>query len=137
MRWRDESSKGSRHEKRWRNPSPSFSLKPSSPFFISLRSKRAAAQADDLAVPAGRIFQRPLLRGEVDVDQAEAVVVGALPLHVVEKAPVEVAGEFHAVGRGAAELQEIAARVVDALGVVYAAVHRYPVGVREAVLGDG
>src|SRR4051794_22924393 len=50
-----------------------------------------AVAGDHIGVPPGRVLRRTTLVGEVDVDQAEALVVAPRPLEVVEQGPHVVA----------------------------------------------
>ena len=79
--------------------------------------------------------RRPLLRGPVDVDDAEAHVVSVRPLEVVEQRPLEVAAHVHAFVDRRPERPQVGVEVADATHVMDGpVVDRVVVG--HAVLGD-
>ena len=63
-------------------------------------------------------FRRPLLRPEVDIDETEPVGKTVPPLEIVHQAPVKIAFDGHALGRGAAEMAEMIAQEHDAIGII-------------------
>src|ERR1035438_4003365 len=65
-----------------------------------------AVLADDLLVEAGAEFGGALLGFEVDVDDAEALVISVGPLVVIEQTPDEVTFHGDALRDGAMELAE-------------------------------
>src|ERR1035438_9013831 len=70
-----------------------------------------AVLADDLLVEAGAEFGCALLGFEVDVDDAEALVISVGPLVVIEQTPDEVTFHGDALRDGAMELAEVVAQV--------------------------
>src|ERR1700728_420430 len=64
------------------------------------------------------LLDRPRLRGVIDEDHTEALLVAPRPLEVIEQRPHEVAGERHPVGDRPGRRTEVLAQVLDALEVV-------------------
>src|ERR1700710_3012837 len=76
------------------------------------------ALADQRGVPVAAGLDAPDLGVEVDVDQAEALVIAVGPLEVVQERPGEVSGQGDALVRRTGTGREVALQVGDALAVV-------------------
>src|SRR5919201_6779594 len=95
-------------------------------------TSRAHAR-DEVPVPERAALGHARLRVEVDVDDAEALVVALFPLEVVEQRPHAVAAHVGAVGHRARQRREVTLQVGHPLGVLDAAVDRGRVVERRAV----
>src|SRR3954470_13917729 len=101
----------------------------------SARTCRTDA-GDEVAVP-----QRALLGGsglgvEVDMDDAEALVVALLPFEVVQQRPHAIAAHVDAVGHRTGHGREVALQIGGPLGVLDVPVGGRRVVEGRAVLGD-
>src|SRR4029453_304976 len=85
-------------------------------------SSCGADAGDEVAVPERAALRDAHLSGEVDVDDAEALVVALFPLEVVQQRPDAVAADVDAVGDGSGEGGEVALEVGGARGVLDVAV---------------
>src|SRR3954469_17650822 len=73
---------------------------------------------EELGVPAAAVLHPPLLRGVVDVDDAEPLAVAVGPLEVVHERPDEVALERDAVGDRLLRAGQVRGEERRPLGVV-------------------
>src|SRR3954454_22189355 len=90
---------------------------------------------DHVGIPACRVLRSTTLIGEIDVDQAEALVVAPGPLEVVQQRPHVVAADVGSLRECLVDRRQVVAQVADAALVVYAPALEHVLGA-ETVLRD-
>jgi hypothetical protein len=91
-----------------------------------------------LSVPVTGVLDDAPLRGEVDVDQAEALRIAVLPLEIVEQAPRMVGTDVRSIVNRPRESTQVPAIVVDAAHIAHSrgCVQIWTIQIRGAILGD-
>src|SRR6266487_1697613 len=81
--------------------------------FLSGPGSSAALCGDEVPVPAERCLRGAPLRPEVDVHEAEPLVVSFGPLEIVDQRPGQVAAHVNPAGHGLVQGPEVAIQVPD------------------------
>src|SRR5712691_2056017 len=96
----------------------------------------AALHGDEIAVPAERGLRRAPLSAEVDMHEAEPLVVALGPLEIVDQRPDQVTAHVDASDDRLAHRPDMAVQVADPRLVVDGPVGGYRVIRRAAILGN-
>src|SRR4051794_21576218 len=83
---------------------------------------------DYVGIPASRVLRSTTLVGEVDMDQAEALVVPPGPLEVVQQRPHVVAADVGALLECLVDRRQVVAQIADAVRVVDGAAVEHVLG---------
>lgn len=88
---------------------------------------------DQLPVPEIRILGNPVPGTVVNIDQAEAVAVTAVPLKVVRQSPVEIAPDIRSTLHRAAQTAQVPGKEINPVGIVDLSVQIDPVVAAQTV----
>lgn len=88
------------------------------------RQQRHGIARHHLAIPASAVFAPPLMRFEIDVHDAETLVVAECPFEVVEKRLAEITADVGTIDDRQMHGDDVIAQIVGAFDVVNLAVIR-------------
>ncbi len=72
----------------------------------------------------------------INVDDSKTLLVGNCPFKIIQNRPVEVAADVSPIRDGPAQLSQVAAQIIHALGIVDLAIQRDRVDVCHPIFSD-
>lgn len=85
----------------------------------AIAGRSALAGSQEIAVPHEAVLRDALLRGVVDVCDAESLGIAEIPFEIVKQRPHEIAGQRHAFVDGALRRGEMTLEIVDAVRIMH------------------